>query len=59
MDRRDPELARLMERVKHSREHREPVEIRGGGTKRFYGGAPAGERLDMAGLTGISSYEPT
>ncbi|MEP6547653.1 MAG: glycolate oxidase subunit GlcE [Gammaproteobacteria bacterium] len=59
MDIQDPALARLIERVVHSRDHRQPVEIRGGGTKSFYGELPIGEPLDVTGLAGISSYEPT
>jgi len=59
MDRQDPSLARLIDRVKHSREHLQSVEIRGGGTKSFYGRPATGELLDVTGLSGISSYEPT
>ena len=59
MDRRDPELARLIDQVERARSHRAPVDIRGGGTKTFYGGPPMGEPLDVTGLSGISSYEPT
>lgn len=59
MDIQDPALARLIEQVDYSREHHVPVDIRGGGTKTFYGGAPHGEPLDVSGLSGISSYEPT
>jgi glycolate oxidase FAD binding subunit len=59
MDPQDPVLARLIDRVDHARSQHAPLEIRGGGTKVFYGGAPAGEPLDVTGLAGISSYEPT
>jgi len=59
MDRLDPALARLIDRVMLARANRVAVEIRGGGTKHFYGGAPTGEPLPVAGLAGISSYEPT
>ena len=59
MDTQDPMLARLIEQVDYSREHRLTVDIRGGGTKSFYGGLPSGEPLDVTGLAGISSYEPT
>jgi len=59
MDQRDPALARVIDQVDHARSHRVPVDIRGGGTKAFYGGPPKGEPLDVTGLTGISSYEPT
>jgi glycolate oxidase FAD binding subunit len=59
MDAQDPELAHLVAQVDSARARNEPLEIRGGGTKLFYGGAPIGEPLDMTGLAGITSYEPT
>jgi glycolate oxidase FAD binding subunit len=59
MNAQDPELKRLVERVDSARAHRAPLEIRGGGTKHFLGGTPVGEPLDMTGLAGITSYEPT
>jgi len=59
MHTQDPVLAQLLERVAHARERRAPLEIRGGGTKRFYGEPPVGELLDMTPLAGITSYEPT
>ena len=59
MDQRDPELARLIDQVERARSHQAPVDIRGGGTKAFYGGPPKGEPLDVTRLSGISSYEPT
>jgi FAD/FMN-containing dehydrogenase len=59
MDTRDPTLARLIDQVEGARTHRTPVDIRGGGTKVFYGGPPKGEPLEVAVLSGISSYEPT
>jgi FAD/FMN-containing dehydrogenase len=59
MDRQDPVLARLIDQVEHARSHQAPMDIRGGGTKAFYGEPPKGEPLDVTGLAGISSYEPT
>jgi FAD/FMN-containing dehydrogenase len=59
MDATDPALARLIEQVDGAREHRAPLEIRGGATKRFYGESPAGAPLDVTKVCGISSYEPT
>jgi glycolate oxidase FAD binding subunit len=59
MDRLEPALARLIDRVMLAQADRAALEIRGGGTKHFYGGTPAGEPLPVAGLAGISSYEPT
>jgi glycolate oxidase FAD binding subunit len=35
------------------------VQLRGGGSKDFYGRMPAGERFDTGGHTGIVDYEPT
>jgi glycolate oxidase FAD binding subunit len=59
MDRQDPVLARLVDQVSAAREQRTPLNIRGGGTKDFYGGTPRGEPLNVGDLAGISSYEPT
>jgi glycolate oxidase FAD binding subunit len=59
MDQQDPALARLIDRVALARGQNSPLDIRGGGTKAFYGGPSKGERLDVTGLAGISSYEPT
>jgi glycolate oxidase FAD binding subunit len=59
MDAHDPVLARLVEQVSSAHAHRTPLDIRGGGTKLFYGGVPAGEPVDTTGLAGITSYEPT
>jgi glycolate oxidase FAD binding subunit len=59
MDADDPALARLIDRVDHARSHQRPLDIRGGGTKLFYGGERKGDVLDVTGLAGISSYEPT
>jgi glycolate oxidase FAD binding subunit len=55
----DAVLARLIDQVDGARAQRAPLEICGGGTKRFYGEAPAGAPLDVTELSGISSYEPT
>jgi glycolate oxidase FAD binding subunit len=35
------------------------VDIRGGGTKRFYGNEPRGEAFDTRGWQGIEGYEPS
>src|SRR3984957_5536702 len=59
MDAQDPALARLIDQVSIAREQRAPLDIRGGGTKRFYGESPAGAPLDMTPLSGITCYEPT
>jgi FAD/FMN-containing dehydrogenase len=54
-----PALERLVDRVLAARDSGTALEIRGGSTKRFYGNPPRGEPLDVAGLAGITSYEPT
>ena len=59
MQLKDPVLRRLSDRVAAASASRTPVEIRGGGTKAFYGGVPRGEPLDLRELAGILSYEPT
>src|ERR1700678_2181735 len=59
MDRQDPALAHLIDRVMLAQADGTALDIRGGGTKNFYGGMPKGGTLPMAALAGISSYEPT
>jgi glycolate oxidase FAD binding subunit len=59
MERYEPALQDLIERVQRAAKNSAPLEIRGGGTKSFYGGAIAGELLDVSSLQGVSSYEPT
>jgi glycolate oxidase FAD binding subunit len=59
MDAHAKAVAHLIDRVRDASARRAPLEICGGGTKRFYGEAPAGSRCDVACLAGISSYEPT
>jgi glycolate oxidase FAD binding subunit len=54
-----PELQRLVERVRHARQTHQPLQLRGHGTKDFYGNVPIGEPLDLRPLRGISSYEPS
>ena len=55
----DPALRRLIDQVCTAREMRTSLDIRGGGTKAFYGGVPRGEPLELQSLSGISSHEPT
>jgi glycolate oxidase FAD binding subunit len=59
MEPQDPALAHLVGAVDRARERRAPLDIQGGGTKRFYGEPPVGEPLDLTALSGITSYEPT
>jgi glycolate oxidase FAD binding subunit len=55
----NPVLTRLIERTKHASQTGIALEIRGGGSKAFYGEAANGEPFDVRELRGISSYEPT
>jgi glycolate oxidase FAD binding subunit len=59
MTQHDPALARLIEQVQIAQHDKAALEIRGGGTKLFYGEAPTGQLLEVKELRGISSYEPT
>jgi glycolate oxidase FAD binding subunit len=52
-------MRRLVDRVAAASSSKIPLEIRGGGTKAFYGGTPRGEALELGELEGITSYEPT
>ncbi len=52
-------LRQLQEQIKEAAARSAPLEIRGHGSKAFYGQAPKGELLDMSGYVGISSYEPS
>jgi FAD/FMN-containing dehydrogenase len=54
-----PVLERLIDRIHEARASKSALDIRGGDTKRFYGNPPRGEPLEVAALSGISSYEPT
>jgi len=49
----------LRERVLAAAVDKQPLRIRGGGTKDFYGNPPEGEPLETAGHAGIVAYEPT
>jgi glycolate oxidase FAD binding subunit len=55
----DPGLQVLRDVVRAAGADRTPLRLRGGGTRDFYGEAPAGELLDLSGHAGIVSYEPT
>jgi glycolate oxidase FAD binding subunit len=55
----DTALLALIDRVLSAAATKTPLCLRGGGTKAFYGEAEAGELLDVRGLTGVSTYEPT
>ena len=51
--------ASLAETVRAASASGRPLEIVGGGTKRFYGRPVRGEPLDIAGHAGIIDYEPS
>ncbi len=55
----DAVLDRLQGEVRAARADRVALDIRGGGTKAFYGGVPQGRPLELKPLAGISSYEPS
>jgi glycolate oxidase FAD binding subunit len=55
----DFEVARLVDRIHAARSERCALDVRGGGTKSFYGESPQGEPLDLKYVAGISSYEPS
>jgi glycolate oxidase FAD binding subunit len=45
--------------IRDAAERRQPLRLRGGGSKDFYGNAPRGEILDTRGYAGVVEYEPT
>ncbi len=46
-------------RIREAAQTGQPLRLRGGGTKDWYGGEPAGEVLDTRAHTGVVAYEPT
>jgi glycolate oxidase FAD binding subunit len=55
----DPALAPLIDRVRAAQAAGAQLDIRGGGTKAFYGEPPQGEPFDVRGFAGVSSHEPS
>ncbi|AMM24560.1 glycolate oxidase subunit GlcE [Variovorax sp. PAMC 28711] len=55
----DPALRQIADRIRAAATDATPLDIRGGGTKYFYGEAPQGEPLVTSELHGITSYEPS
>ena len=47
----------LQERIRAAAERGTPLELRGGGTKGFFGNVPRGDVLDTRGHAGITDYE--
>jgi glycolate oxidase FAD binding subunit len=58
-ERPDAALNALVEQVRAAQATGTALDIRGHGSKTFYGGPVAGEPLDVGALRGVSSYEPT
>ncbi|HEX8755864.1 MAG TPA: glycolate oxidase subunit GlcE [Steroidobacteraceae bacterium] len=55
----DDLLRPFEERIRAAAAARQPLRIRGGGSKDFYGGRLEGELLDVSALSGITHCEPT
>ena len=55
----DPGVDRFIDRIRAAAADGQPLRIRGGGTKDFYGERLEGEVLDTRPLAGIVSYEPS
>ena len=55
----DDIVAGLSERIRGAGAAKQPLRIRGSGSKDFYGYALEGEPLDVRGYAGVVSYEPT
>ncbi len=55
----DAVISGWVERIRQAAAEGSALEIRGGGSKRFYGQAPQGEVLDTREHAGIVAYEPT
>jgi len=53
------DLQPFQERIRAAAAARQPLRIRGGGSKDFYGGRLEGELLDVSALSGITHCEPT
>jgi glycolate oxidase FAD binding subunit len=55
----NPAVAAIVERVRDANASGRPLQIRGGGSKDFYGEAPIGDALDVRTLVGSADHEPT
>jgi len=53
-----PALAEIRDRIRAAAAQAQPLRIRGGGTKDFYGEALAGDVIDIGPLAGIVAYAP-
>jgi glycolate oxidase FAD binding subunit len=52
-------IDQLASHIRDAAAGKRPLNIRGGGSKAFYGNAATGELLSVAGYRGIVDYEPT
>ncbi|MFN2645793.1 MAG: glycolate oxidase subunit GlcE [Burkholderiales bacterium] len=52
-------LDALQDRIRDAAARSSALELRGGGSKRFFGNAAQGELLDTRGYAGITDYEPS
>lgn len=55
----DNALQHLIDQIQTAATHKQPLRIRGGGSKDFYGQSLQGELLDTRNYRGITSYEPS
>jgi glycolate oxidase FAD binding subunit len=55
----EAELLALRERVLAAKARQVPLQLRGAGTKDFYGESVSGEPLDLSGYCGVIEYEPS
>ena len=53
-----PPVAQLRDRIRAAAADGQPLRIRGGGTKDFYGEVIAGDIVDVREVAGIVAYEP-
>ncbi len=54
-----PSIEQFQERVRAAAADKQPLRIRGGGSKDWYGQRLEGEILDTRGYSGVVDYEPT
>jgi glycolate oxidase FAD binding subunit len=52
-------IQQFADTIRTAADAKRPLNIRGGGSKAFYGNASVGDDLDVAAYRGIISYEPT
>ena len=52
-------IQQFSDTIRAAADAKRPLRIRGGGSKDFYGNAPAGELLDVSAYRGIVDYDPT